>query len=739
MLYIKKILLRFCMILLQLFILLMLWLWTCHGSYSLVLQSTGLEDFQNLSLAPGTYTAYLSYDSDRSDDTVLFDAPNKDTFFLSDTLNLYTWRHSDQIQLWVLQETSNINLVVTNDSNVSFSEIRLYHNSNWRKILWVFVLLIFFVMDFIFWICTKYLLPSSNKLALFLQFLFLLVALLLSCLPLLMHGIAGDDVVFHLERIEGLSETLFTGQFPVRIYSSFFDGAGYCISVFYGDYLLYPAAILHQMGFPLQTCLKGYYVFTNFLTLWIAWYSFSKILKNRWILTFTTTAYVLSLYRFCDLYRRAAVGELTAMIFMPLVLCGFYLLFTRPKRNDSLLQENRDSVPIRMIALGMTGILTSHIVSSVLLAFFLFLWCLFYLPLLFQKRTLFSLLKAVLLSICLSAFFLVPFLDYIVTQPIEMTSSVMGLFLSSDDKWITIKNLFAVGIPTQNAEPFGVFYILLWFLFGLWNLHHFRRSKESQTFYLHMVLFLLTGLFICMTTSRFPWGFLTKKIPAFSLLMSTIQFSFRFAEVAVFLCVLEGGLLLQMISIKPRRTAFYLPICFFAVFSSAILSVHTFFSQPNQIYIYDKAGLSIYYSYGYAQGYDIADGFYLPVNADITLFQGMDPISSDKDLQIDTYSKKGQTITFHCVNSSESSQTLTVPLLYYKGYTAYNMATGEQLTVTPDSHSIVSVTIPAGFQDDLIITYKEPWYWRIAEFLSLFCLVFLIKHTYYRKDIFHET
>lgn len=70
----------------------------------------------------------------------------------------------------------------------------------------------------------------------------LVCAAAFACMPLLWRGVYdGHDLLFHLNRIEGIASGLRNGQFPVRIHSSTLLGYGYararnfipnCFSIF---------------------------------------------------------------------------------------------------------------------------------------------------------------------------------------------------------------------------------------------------------------------------------------------------------------------------------------------------------------------------------------------------------------------------------------------------------------------------------------------------------------------------
>ena len=58
----------------------------------------------------------------------------------------------------------------------------------------------------------------------------------------------GDDIQYHLCRIENIVDAWQCGQFPARLGAYMYDGYGALTSVFYPDYALYPFALMRLCG-----------------------------------------------------------------------------------------------------------------------------------------------------------------------------------------------------------------------------------------------------------------------------------------------------------------------------------------------------------------------------------------------------------------------------------------------------------------------------------------------------------
>ena len=142
---------------------------------------------------------------------------------------------------------------------------------------------------------------------------------LLASMPIFAMAIHnGHDLQFHLMRIEGLAAGIRQGQFPVRLESIWNDKYGYA-TLFYGDLLLYIPALLRLLGVTINAAYNAYILLMNVLTAVVSYRCFHAMVKEKDIALLMTAAYVTSAYRLMDIYVRAAVGEYSAMIFLPMI------------------------------------------------------------------------------------------------------------------------------------------------------------------------------------------------------------------------------------------------------------------------------------------------------------------------------------------------------------------------------------------------------------------------------------
>ncbi|MCR4610530.1 MAG: hypothetical protein K5644_01395, partial [Lachnospiraceae bacterium] len=107
---------------------------------------------------------------------------------------------------------------------------------------------------------------NNNK---WIRLIILLCITCLACVPLFVQGIEGhlgQDLGFHLNRIEGIVTELKAGHFPVKMESNWMNGYGYPAPIYYGDVLLYIPAILRLMGIGVVTSYKIFVFLITFAT-----------------------------------------------------------------------------------------------------------------------------------------------------------------------------------------------------------------------------------------------------------------------------------------------------------------------------------------------------------------------------------------------------------------------------------------------------------------------------------------
>lgn len=220
--------------------------------------------------------------------------------------------------------------------------------------------------------------------------------------------VRGGDICFHFARINGIYEGLRTGQFPVRINPVQLEGYGYISGAMYPQLFLYFPAFLKFFHISTLLGTKLLILGANLATALFSYYAVRGVCHSGKIALRAAALYILSPYRLINFYTRGALGEGLAMVFLPLVLWGTY----------EILWNRREKWWI--LALGMTGVLGSHILSLELYTVLVFgemvVWVFSKKKNQVWKRML-AMGKAVLYTVCLNLYFIGPFLRFSQENP----------------------------------------------------------------------------------------------------------------------------------------------------------------------------------------------------------------------------------------------------------------------------------------------------------------------------------
>ena len=96
------------------------------------------------------------------------------------------------------------------------------------------------------------------------------------------------------------------------------------------------------------------------------------------------------------------------------------------------------------------------------------------------------------------------------------------------------------------------------------------------------------------------------------------------------------------------------------------------------------------------------------------------PIVSE-GIQYSDYKKDGLRAEMKISASAQDGKNgyVDFPMLYYKGYRAYDKNTGAKLEVGPGENYDVRVFLPKDFQGTLFVEFAGTWYWHFAEGISI--------------------
>lgn len=554
----------------------------------------------------------------------------------------------------------------------------------------------------------------------------IVVTVFIASVPLFSNYlINGHDLPFHLLRIEGIAEGLRAGQIPVRIQPGWFDGYGYASSIFYGELFLYFPAILRLIGFPLQTSYKIFVIVVNLVTCTCAVYGFHHICRNRYVALTGGILYTLTPYRLGNIYIRGAVGEYTAMIFLPFLAIGLYGLLKRE------IDSKESGKYTSFLVIGFTGILQSHLITCEMAGSFTFLICLLFIGRIFRKNRWRYFLISAGITVLINLWFLVPFVIYSLSGRFQVVeprgtphiqtygaflNQLFDFFPNGSGSAYTIYERFNY----ENIQmPLTVGMVLIGLMIGN-TIYCFVLGKDAKgQSSLRWFCTALACLAFWMSTAYFPWDALGDLSGIPGLLVRNLQFGWRFLSIASVLLAILSCLFLDELW-SDYRMRFTVPVCVCAGFLLGGWMVSAIMHDSSWGLYRDRSEIQ--------QDY-VTSLEYVPKGTNRTGFQDTKP-SAEEQVVLQEYENKNGIILLKCKNAdSEQSRTILLPVLYYEGYEGTS-AEGE-VSVESGENNRILVTVAPGFQGTIEVKFHEPSGWRVASILSLLSVVcifiFIIK------------
>lgn len=253
----------------------------------------------------------------------------------------------------------------------------------------------------------------------------------------------GDDLLYHLNRLQSIADGMRGGQFPVRIYPNLLNGYGYASPLFYPDFFLYPFAFLIFLG---AHTVSVYYLMTAcaLFAMGITAYLFArKTLPSYAQAVSAACLYPSMQYVVYDVVTRAAFGEVVGLVFLPVIALGLY----------NMVKEGFSKPWI--LLLGVLGVTYSHIISLYMDAWLILGVVLVNGKTFFRDRTWWKKTAIlIVLYLLLSAAYFLPFLEMIASDRYHFSEVESSLASSAK----TFLSLFDV---RGTIGPIAVLSLLL--------------------------------------------------------------------------------------------------------------------------------------------------------------------------------------------------------------------------------------------------------------------------------------
>lgn len=648
----------------------------------------------------GNYTLIVGYNCEEDQKIRPYSAGTGNDYIVANTINLDNNRNSISYSFKTTGPLDDFEIRAYYNGEGAFqiNDIKLYRNLNgYKKTLFILVCL-FILIDLC--LIKKEDIKKHKKEIVILSGIIMIISL-----PLFMDGMVYPswDTDFHLMRIEGLCNELRLGHIPVRIQSTWGNGNGYPVSVYYGDILLYFPAFLRLIGFSVSFAYAGYVLLINVITVAVSYYSFSIIAKDKDISLLMTAAYAASTYRLLTIYMACELGTYTAMSFLPLVAAAMFLLFSDEKKSP------KPDVKIAlMLAVAMTGIITSHSLSTVMCIEVLLILCILNIRKTLRSGTILTLVLSMVLTMAFSLYFIVPFMDYYLNVDVLISHDSDAIHHIQSGGVDLFQYLAFYLDPYTVGNPLTPGMLLIMGFVAAIMLLIFKGITDHSI----KILTILSSVLLLVSTNLFPWDWIAEH-SAIGNFLSQIQFSMRYLEFAcITLTVLLGFLL---VTVK-GKTLIKDPLHFNGLLllsgGIVLMGIAVFYGQmaehANICNIID--GVEIPDSPGIGAEYVRVDEEGEPI---LYIRKGTESI----DAQTETLFTKGYTMDIR-IHTDEKPGVIMTPYTNYKGYKAYDQV-GNSFDITDDKYCKATFTVPAHYDGIVEISFVEPWYWRLSEIISL--------------------
>lgn len=677
-----------------------------------------------MALPSGAYEVTVDYFSCQTPDaptfsvqqsagSLTFSSEKTPSAVQADTLTLDDGHRSVSTRLWVSSGARLQDLTATlhyGEGQLYLYGIRFTEQPIYRLTRLVCFVFFFAVVDFLGWLlfaCTGAR-GAARRRALRLP-LALLGITVLACLPLFGdHLYFGHDLRYHLQRITAMAAELSYGQFPVRITTTTLNGYGYINPLCYCELFLLLPALLYNAWLPLRTCYQVYIFAVTLAACGFSYLCFARISGSRRGGVLGAALYTLSVYRLVCVYFRAAVGEYTAMSFLPLVLLGVYEIYTCEKPRFAQWAP---------LAFGMAALVQSHLISTELTGAFLLLFCLLRLRQTLRPARLLAWCKAALLAFGLSAWFLVPFVSTSLSVPLQVNEGLPGKPQSEGLTLMQLLNPFGPGFggtssgtSTDMSLTLGLPLVLgvALVVFCL-----FRRDRWELSPALRLTAGLGT-LAVVFSLQLFPWDFLESWLGSgIAKLTGTFQYPWRFLALATLLFCAATLLALRLAG---QHRPQVLRLGTFVLAACTVLSVSVF--QMQLLTCSELTGNTI----SRDDTRDVGLGEYMIDGCSIYETIWAQPKPGSEELTLTGYEKK-QGVAYLSVENAGGDTDISVPIFNYGHYTAADTATGTAVPFTSGENARIVLTIPAEYSGTIAIAWHSPLWWRGCELLSLLCAV----------------
>ncbi len=541
----------------------------------------------------------------------------------------------------------------------------------------------------------------------------------------------GLDMPYHLARIEGIKDGILDGQFGVNILPNGTENYGY-LNTLYPYLFLYIPAVFRLCNVSIILSYKLFIFLINLATVISMYISAKTITKSRLNVFLAIFLYVFVPWRLVNIFYRAAIGEVIATIFWPLIISGLYNIIID------------DQKKWYFFAIGCSGMIQSHIISSLMAVIFCSISFIVFALKIFIEKRFFSFIKAIIYTLLFNIWYIVPFVFYYFNSNDNCSLDQLKTTYYFEGS-LNLANLLRLNLA--EADSIMGIHIVICIAIGLLVLCIENRTNTSPKDRFFIFL-LFTGILSTLAmVSYFPNRLLMQKVKLFAKIVINFQYPTRILAPASFFIIfatlycLEKSLILK----KYRKIiSTMLIMCSLVPFLSISKNTDQFcYETPFEITTRahkEKLTPKLFYPREYnnekiMQTYSknlsmINSKYFYNYNAED--FYPYPVPSTPNNIVIRNFSKNGTKLNF-TYTVSGTNLTAELPLQWYCGYKAFD-ENKKPLPITKSDLGKIQVPLVGdGIEHRIFVQYGPIPLFIVANIISAITICCLIILLIYKK------
>ncbi len=504
-----------------------------------------------------------------------------------------------------------------------------------------------------------------------------------------------QDYIF-IARLHQMSTALADGHFPARWAPDLRYGEP--IFNYYAALPYYIGAAVHVLGFNFIWVSKILFILSTILSAF-SMYILGKELFGKKAGFLSAVLYTYSPYRAVDIYVRGAFSETWAFVFFPLI---FY--------TSILLSKKCSFLNMSFLTLSIAGLLLTHNVTTLMFLPFLTLWWAYLILREKRKKLALYLISAFILSLGLSAFFLLP--ASFERDMIQTKYLTVGYF-DFRAHFVAYKQFFSLfwGYGSSLWGPvdglsfqIGLVNLTILILAGLLAVI-LRKDRKFLALLTVLEVSFIFSIFLQHNKSAFIWEAVS--------IMAFIQFPWRFLAITIFIISIIGSAITPYL--KNGLTIIYF-ILIFAAISSTLM-----YFKPKE-FVSDSFFDKFLDKEKMHQGIDLTKD-YLPIWVKTVDAPKLNyPEAQEGQIEVPSFEKKTARASAE-INVLKDS-LIEVPITYFPNWTVFS--NGKKIDLEyPDIRGLIRFKLPIG--NYLInFEFKDTPVRMIGNIVSLISFLILI-------------